>query len=215
MHVLYALALLLVASAAHLVASLDQVNPVAAAAVDPVADCSYPYQNYTCCVSACERPGGLPYACVAACAPVDCSVKGNCFNISGAHDFRPPVPTGTDLNGLYTKTPTKCSGKNVYQKDGCQALGPLQGPCPVLYLNVDHYPPPLPSLSTWYVSSSDAADCVGGITNYLSSSTYAAEGSCPSSPDGAGCVGKWGESDHNENIQPNPAIRVVDASGAR
>ena len=95
MHVLYALALLLVASAAHLVASLDQVNPVAAAAV---ADCSYPYQNYTCCVSACERPGGLPYACVAACAPVDCSVKGNCFNISGPHNFLPPIPKyGTDL----------------------------------------------------------------------------------------------------------------------
>jgi len=207
MHVLYALALLLVASAAHLVASLDQVNPVAAAAV---ADCSYPYQNYTCCVSACERPGGLPYACVAACAPVDCSVKGNCFNISGAHNF-----LYAKTNGLYAKTNTKCNGKNVYQQNGCQALGPLQGPCPVLYLDVWTLPAPLPNYSTWYVSSSDAADCVGGGTDYLSSSTYAAAGSCPSSPDGAGCVGKWGESDHNGNTQPNPAIRVVDASGAR
>ena len=73
---------------------------------------------------------------------VDCSVKGNCFTLSGAKNIRGSgragqelartygggwgVPIGTDLNGEYVATAYTCHGKPVWQKGGSGG--------PVLYL---------------------------------------------------------------------------------
>ena len=73
---------------------------------------------------------------------VDCSVKGNCFTLSGARNIRGSgragqelarthgggwgVPIGTDLNGEYVATAYTCHGKTVWQKGGSGG--------PVLYL---------------------------------------------------------------------------------
>ena len=69
------------------------------------------------------------YNCVCAtgwhganCA-VDCKVPGNCLTIFGARNSADNLPSGTDLNGLYTKTAHTVEGLNAYQMGG--ADGPV------------------------------------------------------------------------------------------
>jgi hypothetical protein len=147
-------------------------------------------------------PSAIAGFCSAAPAPpappppVECSAKGSCFNISGAHNYHPTVPSGTDLNGQYAKTAQPCNGKDVWQKGG--------GGGPVLFYDGD-------GGDVWFVGPSErATDCSVAYGNYL----WSGEGSCPSSPDGAGCAGKWAENDSSGGGQDNPALRVV-ASGGR
>ena len=122
--------------------------------------------------------------------PVGCGVQGNCFNISGAKNTAPKLPSGTDLNGQYIKTSHTCNRMGVWQQGGSGG--------PVLYK--DEY-------GSWDLAPSErATDCSGG-------GTYAASafGSCPASPDGAGCFGKWGE--YDPQFKKNPALVVVDSGG--
>eukprot|EP01047_Picozoa_sp_COSAG01_P059180 COSAG01_NODE_7072_length_3367_cov_2.824051_1_plen_209_part_00 len=126
--------------------------------------------------------------------PVKCSVKGNCFNISGAHNFHPPVPAGTDLNGQYYKTNHTCYGKYVWQKGG--------GGGAALYQDEG-------SQHEWLVGTSNATTDCSSWSVYLTSGY----GSCPSSPDGVGCVGKWHEMDSGGTFRPNHALRCVASTG--
>ena len=122
--------------------------------------------------------------------PVSCSVKGNCYNISGAKNTAPSLPSGTNLNSQYIKTNHICHRMNVWQQGGSDG--------PVLYR--DEY-------GDWDLAPSErATDCSGG-------GSYAASafGSCPVSPDGGGCAGKWGE--YNPQFSINPVLMVVDSGG--
>ena len=44
---------------------------------------------------------------------VDCSIKGNCFNVSGARNSDPTLPAGANLNGKYAITNHTCWGLGV------------------------------------------------------------------------------------------------------
>ena len=115
--------------------------------------------------------------------------------------------SGTDLNGLYAKTNYTCNRMGVWQQGGS---GPpcVEPPCggPVLLMCPanDRY-----CNSQWVVGPSQyAATCIGGGA-YLKS----ASGSCPASPDGKGCAGKWVENDGRGLPQANPALQVVAFGG--
>ena len=47
---------------------------------------------------------------------VNCSLLGDCYNISGAENSDPHLPTGVDLNGLYAKTSQLCFGQPSWQQ---------------------------------------------------------------------------------------------------
>ena len=119
----------------------------------------------------------------------------DCFNISGAKNSSPYLPNGTDLNGQYTKTAHTCTSKEVFQKGGSGG--------PVIYRDGDLY---------WAVGpSGHATDCEGpGRFShvYLIPKASMSKPPCPSSPDGAGCAGKWLERD-STGYQPNPVLRIV------
>ena len=114
--------------------------------------------------------------------PVDCSVKGNCFNISGAHNYNwlGKMANDTDLNGQYTKTIQVCERKPVYKNGG------------LLLWHGDHANPSEPL--QWNVGPATvfAVDCDQRNGLYLWSN-----GGCPDSPDGSGCVGQWLEAERH------------------
>ena len=124
-------------------------------------------------------------------APPACSGHGNCFNISGARNSAPKLPSGTNLNGVYFKTAHNCSNMPVYQKGGSDG--------PVLYLD---------EVSNWDVGPSERMDCSYGY--YL----YSGSSSCTASPVGAGCAGKWWEYDSSGTFQANPSLRVATTAAA-
>ena len=156
---------------------------------------TYQYRLHVAGCAASDIAGFCAAPAPPAPPPVDCSTKGSCFNISGAHNYHPPVPSGTDLNGEYTKTAHTCNGKPVYHHGGSGG--------PVLFQDASWY---------WFVGPSERAfDC-----NCLGSDVYlwsGDDGACDASPDGAGCAAKWQEWDSSGSGHPNPALRVVASGG--
>jgi hypothetical protein len=126
---------------------------------------------------------------------VNCSLLGDCYNISGAENSDPHLPTGVDLNGLYAKTSQLCFGQPSWQ----QAAGG-----PVVY---------------WFGPSGQWDIGPGGILakdphvgkQYCAAANfiYSGTGVCPASPDGAGCAGKWMENHGSPDWQLNSRLKIA------
>jgi hypothetical protein len=126
---------------------------------------------------------------------VNCSLLGDCYNISGAENSDPHLPTGVDLNGLYAKTSQLCFGQPSWQ----QAAGG-----PVVY---------------WFGPSGQWDIGPGGVLakdphvgkQYCAAANfiYSGTGVCPASPDGAGCAGKWMENHGSPDWQLNSRLKIA------
>jgi hypothetical protein len=161
--------------------------------------CDYGYSGPSCahdpcvgqCVSghvtSCERSSdGLGHTC--SCDPswygANCETPmASAFAVSGTRDAR--------LSGIYTKTAHDCNGKPVYQQSGSGGH--------VLYRD---------NAKDWDVGDRTECDDPGFHLDDIlcTSNPKFAEphDACAESPDGDGCVGRWGS-----DGSFNPQLKVV------
>ena len=155
------------------------------------------------CGNSCTAP-------VAACAAQLANASGllvtERYNPSKQLEGRLPLPEG-DFAASDPSINATCHGRPVYQQGGVAGGDIL-------------FQPSLPGISgtsDWEVSDTEQLrDCAA--TGYLDSDGGGA--SCPASPSGAGCAGRWKEDTHNCGVGsiwcPSPNVTVAatfDASG--